>query len=187
MFVLALLITCISFLRMQSTIHQGGRVINYSPHFYIAHEAVVSPTETQSKANTHDLRLKGLPRELELPSTNIKAELRKRDGDPFTVPLSLQFGPTIYAPMQSYPPTKITKMSPTPQYPRSSFVLASTPLLPNKNIQTTMTQGITWAFSQIENQVGVINESQIQANRQQEPAQSMPTDDMVRFLGRWRD
>jgi hypothetical protein len=72
----------------------------------------------------------------------------------FGIPYSLQTGPIMYAPMQSHPGTAITKQGkPTPLYPTSPYTLATTFLPPNVNIQKTITEPVTWSFSQIENTV----------------------------------
>jgi Yeast cell wall synthesis protein KRE9/KNH1 len=137
----------LSFLKMQSTIREGGTVTNYSPRFRLLS---VSSLSQPAQSNLPHGNFQGPPRELDLPAENMHF---KRQSDPYTIPWSLQVGPTRYAPMQSHPPTKITKTQPTPQYPPSKIVLATTPLPPNKSIKTTVTQGMTWRVTQQENQV----------------------------------
>jgi hypothetical protein len=142
---------------MVSKIRTGGIVINYSGRFSISRglsfKIIPSSSSTAMKLERpeRELHLPRLPEAL--PHTD---ELQRRQaGESFTVLFSLQFGPTIYAPMQSCPPTKITKQTPTPQYPPSKVAIATTPLPPNKSIQTTVTKAITWSFSQMENPVSV--------------------------------
>lgn len=83
-------------------------------------------------------------------------------GDQFAIPYNSQFGPTKYAPMQSVPPTKITKGgNPTPLYPTSAFTIATTWLLPNPSIKTTTTQQQTASFDSIENPVSLSQVSRL--------------------------
>jgi hypothetical protein len=70
----------------------------------------------------------------------------------FDVPYQLQSGLTKYAPMQPVPPTKITAVNTSPQYPSSSVVLATT-FLPIASIVTTLTQPNTFAVSSHPNTV----------------------------------
>jgi hypothetical protein len=136
---------------MHSVIREGGTVTNYSPRFSLLFGSAARHSAIKHLPKEN---LNGPPRKLKLPVSSKHIELRKRqNGDPYDVPWSLQRGETRYAPMQSYPPTKITRSKPTPPYPPSKFVLATTPLPPNKIIHTTMTQVITWSFTQQENQV----------------------------------
>jgi hypothetical protein len=87
------------------------------------------------------------------PSRVVAVAAPAINSDAFNIPYSMQTGPIIYAPMMSYPGTKITKSKKTPLYPSSAYVLATTYLPPNPTIQKTVTQPVTWAFSQRENPV----------------------------------
>ncbi|KAJ4361571.1 Cell wall synthesis protein kre9 precursor [Ascochyta clinopodiicola] len=92
------------------------------------------------------------------------------DGD-YDVAYTMQTGPTRYAPMQPVPPTKVTAKNTKPLYPTSSVKIATT-LLPIPSIQTTITQSQTFSVSSVENTVA---------------AAPNPTDDMQKFLNRWKD
>ncbi|KAF2877364.1 hypothetical protein BDV95DRAFT_559034 [Massariosphaeria phaeospora] len=89
----------------------------------------------------------------------------------FGVEYTLQTGLTRYAPMQPVPATKITKKNAAPLHPTSAFTIAKT-WLPIPSVQTTITQSQT--FSQ---------------TSRQNPATPapMPSDDMAKFLARWKD
>ncbi|KAL2221453.1 putative beta-1,6-glucan biosynthesis protein [Thermoascus aurantiacus ATCC 26904] len=101
-----------------------------------------------------------------------REELRKRQKDMFTVPYEDQLtGLTRYAPMAKQPGTTITAKTPKPQYPTSSYVVATT-FLPKPTIVTTLTAPQTFSTSSIENTAS--------------PAPH-PDDDMKRFLRRWND
>lgn len=87
------------------------------------------------------------------------------------VAYSLQTGLTKYAAMQPVPPTAITQTVTTPQYPTSSFSLATT-FLPIASQVTTLTQAQTFSVSSHANTAA---------------AASQPVDDMQKFLNRWKD
>lgn len=89
----------------------------------------------------------------------------------FTVPFGEQTGNVRYAPMMKVPPTKITKKNKAPLYPTSSYSVAKT-FLPIATIATTITQSQTFSVSSRENTAA--------------PA-ALPTDDMAKFLARWKD
>ncbi|KAK4981879.1 hypothetical protein LTR28_002912 [Elasticomyces elasticus] len=80
-------------------------------------------------------------------------------------------GLTRYAPMQPVPPTKITAKSPTPLYPTSAYVIATT-WLPIPTIVKTVTASQTFNVKSMENTAA--------------PA-AMPSNDMAKFLARWKD
>ncbi|KAF1926367.1 uncharacterized protein M421DRAFT_67686 [Didymella exigua CBS 183.55] len=92
------------------------------------------------------------------------------DGD-YDVAYTMQTGPTRYAPMQPIPPKTVTAKNTKPLYPTSSVQIATT-FLPIPSIQTTITQVQTFSVSSVENTVA---------------AASHPTDDMQKFLNRWKD
>ena len=91
--------------------------------------------------------LDGPPRQLNMPPPDLGVN------GLYGVPYSMQSGPIRYAPMQTYPPTKITKTATKPLFPPSPFSIATTYLPPNTEIQKTATQSRTWSFSQRENPV----------------------------------
>ncbi|KAI9699194.1 MAG: hypothetical protein M1820_007273 [Bogoriella megaspora] len=84
-----------------------------------------------------------------------------------------QTGPIKYAPMQKQPPTKISAPKvPTPQNPTSAFAIAKTRLPIPTNPTSTATVSNTFSVQSIENTAA--------------PA-PMPSDDMAKFLARWKD
>jgi hypothetical protein len=136
---------------MVSVIRIGGNVTNYSSRFKLdlgLPNSAVQPLPSMTPVP--DVGLDGPPREV---NRAVSTRLPKRlNGEAFKLAIG-NGNPTVYAPMQSYPPTKITKSIPTPQYPPSSYIIATAPLPPNKIIQTTVTRPVTWSFSQEENSV----------------------------------
>ncbi|CZR61459.1 related to KRE9 Cell wall synthesis protein [Phialocephala subalpina] len=86
-------------------------------------------------------------------------------------PYNLQTGLTKYAPMQPVPPTAITATNTSPLWPTSSVSLATT-FLPIPSQVTTLTQANTFSVSSHANTAA---------------AASSPTNDMQRFLNRWKD
>ncbi|RKF79792.1 Cell wall synthesis protein KNH1 [Golovinomyces cichoracearum] len=99
------------------------------------------------------------------------ADSLPEEGDMWAIPYNLQFGPTKYAPMQPIPPTAITATNTEPLWPTSSVELAKT-LLPIPSQLTTITQSQTFSLASHANTAA--------------PA-SQPTDNMQKFLNRWRD
>jgi hypothetical protein len=91
--------------------------------------------------------------------------------EPWGVPLLEQTGPIVYAPMQRLPGTKITATAHTPRWPSSKWIVARSQMTPNTKQIATLTQGISWSFSQRMNT---------------EEVASKPSD-MEKFLRRWRD
>ncbi|KAF7889085.1 hypothetical protein EAF00_009385 [Botryotinia globosa] len=89
----------------------------------------------------------------------------------YGTPYQSQTGPTRYAPMGLMPGTTITATNTAPQHPKSDVALATTYLSP-ATIVTTLTQAQTASFASHPNTVA---------------AASMPTDDMAKFLARWKD
>ncbi|ATZ58626.1 hypothetical protein BCIN_16g03510 [Botrytis cinerea B05.10] len=93
------------------------------------------------------------------------------DDGVYGTPFQSQTGLTRYAPMGLMPGTTITATNTEPQYPTSSVALATT-YLSSATIDTTLTQAQTASFTSHANTVA---------------AASMPTDDMAKFLARWKD
>jgi len=88
--------------------------------------------------------------------------------------VSYQFqttGLTKYAPMQLRPGSTITATNTAPLFPASLFTVAPT-YLPTPSIVTTTTQPVTFSVTSIVNPAS--------------PA-PMPSNDMQKFLARWRD
>jgi cell wall synthesis protein KRE9/KNH1 len=141
-----------SFIRIVSILRSGGTVVNYSSRFTLAgmtgtfNAAVLSGVKAVG-ANTN-----GPPTEI-VPGSGL---YNQHPFDPWNIPLGLQTGPTVYAPMQTYPGTKITMSVPTPRYPTSPYSIATTMLTPNPSISVTLTQAVTWRFSQSINSVCIM-------------------------------
>jgi hypothetical protein len=141
------LIQCYSFIKMLATATAGGQVTTYSSRFTLSGMTGSFPasvvTGLQSVTGTD-----GPPavNQVAAPATAAAGAAG------FDVPYQLQSGLTKYAPMQPVPPTKITAVNTSPQYPSSSVVLATT-FLPIASIVTTLTQPNTFAVSSHPNTV----------------------------------
>lgn len=106
----------------------------------------------------------------------------------YDVEYTMQTGPTRYAPMQPVPPTKVTAKNTKPLYPTSSVKIATT-FLPIPSIQTTITQSQTFSVSSVENTVSCSHDLDCRrfTNFHKVAAAPHPTDDMQKFLNRWKD
>jgi hypothetical protein len=155
------------FLKMISVAAAGGTVINYSPRFSLSGMTGSFPANVVAGLKT----IKGTDGPPSVNNVGQGGASTVVDGDLFKVPYTMQTGLTRYAPMQPVPPTKITKKKATPQHPTSAVDIARS-ILPIPKQQTTITQSQTFSVSSVENTV---------------PAASMPTDDMAKFLARWKD
>ncbi|KAF2019257.1 hypothetical protein BU24DRAFT_418844 [Aaosphaeria arxii CBS 175.79] len=153
------------FFKMISTATKGGTITNYSPRFSLS-----GMTGTFPQAVLDGMKnVEGTDGPPSQDNTNAGA-VNPADGD-YGVEYTMQTGATRYAPMQPVPPTKITKKQATQRFPTSSVVLATT-FLPIPKAQTTITKPQTFSVSSRENTAA--------------PA-PMPTDDMAKFLARWKD
>ena len=110
-------------------------------------------------------------------------------GGLYSVPFEDQTtGLMKYAPMQKHPPTAITKKDTGPLYPTSKFTVAPT-YLPTPSITITQTLSRTDSFSTRENTVSRIDSLTkilLTCSRQASP-NPQPTDDMAKYLARWKD
>jgi hypothetical protein len=133
---------------MISVATTGGTITNYSPRFSLAGMTGVFPAQAltglQSVTGTDGPNSVNAIAGAQGPAVAVTGA--------FDVPFDQQTGLTRYAAMQSYPPTKITKKSKTPLNPKSAWTVA-TAHLPNPTVQTTVTQPVTWSFSQAEHTV----------------------------------
>ncbi|OCL14200.1 beta-1,6-glucan boisynthesis protein-like protein [Glonium stellatum] len=155
------------FLKIISVAKEGGTVTNYSPRFSLAGMTGTFPANVLAGAQAVT-GTDGPPTVNQVNNGNNAAPAAASD---YAVPYTMQTGLTKYAPMQPVPPSKITKKSPTPQYPTSAVSLAST-FLPTPKQVTTMTMSQTFSVSSMENTAA---------------AAPMPSDDMAKFLARWKD
>lgn len=114
------------------------------------------------------------------------------DGPPaslFEIQFGEQTGLTRYAPMQPIAPTKITKKEASRMHPTSSYDVAKT-FLPPASIQTTVTQKQTNTVKSIENTVSLITASQSKKTvliHRQVPPVASPSNDLAKFMARWKD
>ncbi|KAI9036593.1 putative beta-1,6-glucan biosynthesis protein (Knh1) [Aspergillus affinis] len=100
-------------------------------------------------------------------------DLRKRQAiGAYTIPYHLQTGPTRYAPMAKKPGSTIPEKSPTPQFPTSSYSVATT-YLAAPTVQATISATRTYSVVSIENTAS--------------PAPHPEDAEMKKFLARWKD
>lgn len=134
------------FFKMVSQDTSGGTVTNYSPRFSLSDMTGTFPqnviTGMQSVTGTE-----GPPTQNDVGSPAPASATGS-----FALPWSMQTGLTKYAAMQSFPPTEITAKTKTPLFPSSPYTIATT-LMGPPTILTTVTQAVTWSFSQQENPV----------------------------------
>lgn len=155
------------FLKIISVAKEGGSVTNYSPRFSLSGMTGAFPPNVLAGAKAVT-GTDGPPTVNQVANNANAAPAAASD---YAIPYTMQTGLTKFAPMQPIPPSKITKKSPTPQYPTSAVSLAST-FLPTPKQVTTMTMSQTFSVSSMENTVA---------------AAPMPSDDMAKFLARWKD
>lgn len=158
------------FVKIQAVGKNGGQLIAYSSRF--SYSGMTGAFSAVIKKGVSDISGTAGPKGSD---TTVKAGAANpaapADGD-YDVEYTMQTGLTRYAPMQPVPSKKVTATgTPAPLYPTSSVVIAKT-RLPIPSIQTTITQSQTYSVSSRVNTV---------------PAQSHPTDDMAKFLNRWKD
>lgn len=172
---------------MTSTAKSGGTIINYSDRFNIPTMTGNTPPTYAKAADAVD-GTDGPPTQNNIANDVAAAAPPAADG-PFAVPYALQTGLTRYAPMQGVPPTKISAKNYTPLHPTSSYKVA-TAFLPTATVQKTVTQSQTFSVSSRENTVSPV----LPARRDvsclpcyQVAPQSNPTDDMAKYLARWKD
>jgi len=156
------------FLKIISVAKEGGTVTNYSPRFSLSGMTGTFPPNVLAGA-------KAVTGTDGPPAVNQVANNANNaapvGASEYAVPYTMQTGLTKFAPMQPVPPSKITKKNPTPQFPTSAVSFAST-FLPTPKQVTTMTMSQTFSVSSMENTA---------------PAAPMPSDDMAKFLARWKD
>lgn len=155
------------FLKMIAVGKTGGQLVTFSPRFTISGMTGNFVANIDAAAKTVGDKTDGPP--TTDGTTNPVAN--PADGD-FGIAYTMQTGATRYAPMQPVPPTKITQKKPTPAYPTSAIQTIATTFLPIPKQRTTMTKVQTFSVSSRENTAA--------------PAPH-PTDDMAKFLARWKD
>ncbi|QSZ37730.1 hypothetical protein DSL72_008829 [Monilinia vaccinii-corymbosi] len=152
------------FMRMIATATAGGTVTVYSNRFSISGMTGTFPT-------TFTITGTAGPATVNTVADTAADSSLPVDEGVFGIPYQLQTGLTKYAPMGLMPGTSITATNTAPQYPTSSVVMATGYLSP-ATIATTLTQAQTASFASHANTAA--------------PA-PMPSDDMSRFLARWKD
>jgi hypothetical protein len=160
------------FLQMLSVVEKGGTVTNFSPRFSLSGMTAAFPPQVKA-----GLKKVG-PGETSGPAT-VNTALEGGDvpaggvvnDDLFAVPFQEQTGLTRYAPMQKVPPTSITATDTKPLYPTSHVDIAQA-YLKRATIATTLTQSQTF---KVESRVNTAA-----------PAPN-PSDDMAKYLNRWKD
>ncbi|KAL6710970.1 Cell wall synthesis protein kre9 precursor [Coniothyrium glycines] len=159
------------FLKMVAVGKTGGQLITFSDRFSYSGMTGVFPANVQT-ALTDISGTDGPATVDNTVASNPNAGAGAVPADSlYNVAYTMQTGPTRYAPMQPVPPKTITAKNTKPLYPTSSVKIATT-RLPIPAIQTTITQSQTYLVSSRENTVA--------------PAPH-PTDDMQKFLNRWKD
>ncbi|KAI8931237.1 hypothetical protein NX059_011585 [Plenodomus lindquistii] len=156
------------FLKMVAVAKAGGQLTTYSDRFVI-NSGMTGAFPANVQKALADISDTTPPKTVdETGKDNAAPDAAAGDYD---VEYTMQTGPTRYAPMQPIPPTSITATNTKPLHPTSSVRIATT-MLPIPSIQTTLTQSQTFSVESRENTVA--------------PA-PMPTDDMAKFLNRWKD
>lgn len=140
---------------MTSVSSDGGSVINYSDRFTLSGMTGVTP-EAFEEAVPGGTSGPADPPSNMIPAAADPAAVVPAEGD-YDVPFNKQSGSIRYAPMQPFPPTKITKKGkPTPLFPTSAFDIATEKMgLPS--VITTVTQSQTVHAMTMENTVCVFS------------------------------
>ncbi|PVI06292.1 beta-1,6-glucan boisynthesis protein-like protein [Periconia macrospinosa] len=158
------------FVRMIATAKTGGTLTTYSSRFSYSGMSATAKFPADVKASLANFKDTTTSGPATKDETSAAANKPAEAGD-FDVEYTMQTGPTRYAPMQPVPGTKITKKSAAPLFPTSGFTIAKSHL-PIPTIVTTVTQTQTHKVSSVANP---------------EPNAPHATDDMQRFLARWKD
>lgn len=127
---------------------EGGQVITYSPRFSLT--GMSGTTEKKYVDAAADAGTK-VPSTEDQTANNADAAA----GDAAAnsgIPLESQTGLMRFAPMQSVPPTKITKKDTKPLYPTSSYKIAVS-FLPTPSVTKTQTASQTFSADSMENTV----------------------------------
>ncbi|KAF1987450.1 hypothetical protein K402DRAFT_392712 [Aulographum hederae CBS 113979] len=156
------------FLRITSTSATGGSVTNFSPRFTLT--GMTGGFDAPTKQAIAGLSGTNGPDTQNNVGAAAAGNTAGATGE-FAIPFNEQTGLTRYAPMMAVPPTKITMKTKDPLFPKSSVKLATT-FLPTATILTTVTAAQTYTPVMKENTVAPV---------------AQPTDDMQKFLNRWKD
>ncbi|KAF1913160.1 hypothetical protein BDU57DRAFT_521874 [Ampelomyces quisqualis] len=159
------------FLKMTAVGKNGGQLVTYSDRFsYSGMKGTFDPIVKKGAADISGTSGPAADDKVVKPGAPV--------GDPvgaasdFEVAYTMQTGTIRYAPMQPVPGKSVTaKGNPKPLYPTSSVSIA-TSRLPIPKVEKTITQSQTYSVQSRENTVA---------------AAPHPTDDMAKFLNRWKD
>ncbi|KAF1843396.1 beta-1,6-glucan boisynthesis protein-like protein [Cucurbitaria berberidis CBS 394.84] len=160
------------FLKMIAVGKTGGQLITYSDRF--SYSGMTGTFPAPVKAALKDISGTAGPKAVDTvvdPAKGAKPGAADPAAGDFDVEYTMQTGLTRYAPMQPVPPTKVTAKNVKPLFPTSSVSIATT-FLPIPSIVITVTQSQTYSVSSMANTVA---------------AAPHPTDDMQKFLNRWKD
>jgi len=159
------------FFGLMSTATAGGTITTYSSRFTLTGmSSTFSPAVAAANAGVTS---SAPPAAKNALAANANAAAGTAAGGLFEISYNLQTGLTKYAPMQPVPPTAITKKDTAPLNPTSAVQFATT-FLPNPSQVTTLTASQTFSVASHPNT----------AATQSSPT---PSNDMQRFLNRWKD
>lgn len=138
---------------MISVASTGGTVTNFSPRFSLSGMTGTFPANVKTGAKS----VTGTSGPARINAVAGAGNTPPAEGvaASFALPWAAQSGPIRYAPMQKYPPTRITAKTKTPLNPTSPYTVATT-YLPPPTVISTQTLPVTASFSQFENTVGSI-------------------------------
>ncbi|KAI9803295.1 MAG: hypothetical protein M1825_002086 [Sarcosagium campestre] len=158
------------FFRMTTKSSTSRNTVHTSPTFSLTDMTGTFPARLVSQLSKRQVAAPGVAAPAVPPAAGAAAPAAGAAGD-FNMAFSLQDGPTRFAPMQKQPGKSITATNTEPQYPVSKTVIATT-FLAIPEAKTTITQSATDKVSSRENDA---------------EAAAQPTDDMAKFLARWKD
>ncbi|KAK5105086.1 Cell wall synthesis protein kre9 precursor [Lithohypha guttulata] len=152
----------------------GGVVYNYSPRFSLTSMTGTFPANVQSALSSIS-GTDGPPTLNQITNPAAGAGAGAAAGAPagsYSIPYTMQTGPVRYAPMAKVAPSKITAKGNARQYPTSGYNVWSRTGMPGPNASQTVTDVFTFAVSSMEPTIA---------------AAPQPSDDMQKFLNRWKD
>lgn len=170
------------FFRMVSKTKNGETVTNYSSRFTLFGMAGGFPASVQEALDADPI----IDTDAPIVPGEEESELKKRQGaapiggaantvagaaGSYTIPYTMQTGATRYAPMQRVPSSKITMKTASAQFPTSAYT-AYTTYAPTPTAVMTVTQSGTFTAT---------------SKEATQAAAPMPSDDMAKFLARWKD
>ncbi|KAL1590713.1 hypothetical protein WHR41_00884 [Cladosporium halotolerans] len=157
------------YFKMMSVATEGGQVITYSKRFSLSGMTGTTAPQYVTAAKNAGT---AVPENQDQTANNADAGSPANAANPNSgIPLASQTGLMRYAPMQSVPPTKITKKETKPLYPTSAYKVATT-FLPTPSVTKTETASQTFSADSMENTASPL------------PG---PDGDMRRFMNRWKD